>query len=242
MHTIPLQPRPAAALAAVAIALACDAGPASANTGFIQQNGYAVTVDPGSKLTIATGYSGANATGFTIPGNPPYLLQVGPGGNQAQFASLIATFTADPGRVFTSVDWRLSVPVSTTEGSGYVQMNWAVAGNASSASGTTPTWTNGSWFYSGTPYLDSPPVALADGSFLLDIGASLRAVGYPGGCSGALGQCATVGVPWIDVYVQTAVVPEPGAAALMLAGGGVLALLLRRRGAGAMPVAGEARP
>lgn len=229
MQTTPSGAHRALALAAAAFATV----PAAANTMFIQQNSYSITVDPSSKLTIATGYSGAQATGFSLPGNPPYLLQVGPGQNQAQAASLVATFTADPGWVFTGVDWRMTVPVSTTEGSGYLQMNWTVTGHATVHPGSSPTWTNGSWNFNGTPYLDSPFVALNEGSFQLDILASLRAAGYAGGCSGSSGQCATVGAPWFDVYAYTAAVPEPGAAALWLAGGGVLGMLLRRRGSGA---------
>lgn len=143
---------------------------------------------------------------------------------------LKAVFVADPGRVFTRIEWALTADVATTEGSGYVQMGWELAGTTANGSGDTPTWTHPAWYWNATTTLNSPVLALDDSSFQLDISANLRAAGYPGGCSGSAGICARVGAPYIQVWVETAPVPEPGSGALRLAGSGMLAMLARRRG------------
>lgn len=220
-----------AAVAATAAWLAA-AGPAAANTRFADQSDTKVHIDAASALTFATGYSGGGVTGYAIEGAPPYLLLAGPGGNAAASPQLIATFVADPGRVFTRVEWTLAADVSTAEGSGVVQMAWGVGGVGSPASGARPTWSNPVWFWNATTTLASPAVPLDDGSFRLDLTANLRAAGRPGSCSTGDGLCARVGAPFVKVWVETAAataVPEPGGGAQLLAGGGVLALLARRR-------------
>lgn len=218
---------------AAGVALMLVAGdPAAANTGFAQQAGYSVTIHPGSNLSFATGYGGQGVTGYSIESAPAYLLLAGPGAYLTAAPTLKATFAADAGRVFTRIDWTLATDISTVEGGGYVQMDWSLAGGSTTASGSTPTWTNPVWFWNATTTLNSPVVVLDDGSFQLDITAKLSAAGYPGGCSSGDGFCARVGAPFIKVWVETApatAVPEPGSGALLLAGGGALALLLRQR-------------
>jgi hypothetical protein len=216
-------------LAPLAIATLLTPALAAANTGFGDQQDYTVTILPGSDLSFATGYSGANVTGYSIDGLGGYLLTVGPGGWASLTPQLRASFQADPGRIFTRVDWAVAVDVATTEGSGYFAMSWGVAGGAP-ASGSTPVWTNQTWHYNGTQTLNSPAVGLAARRFELDVGSYLAAAGYPGGCSGALGQCASVGGPFVKVWVETAAapVPEPAAWAMLLAGLGLVALGRRR--------------
>lgn len=222
--------RPRAAAGAAALAFLA-AGPAAANTSFADQSDYTVTVSAGSALSIYSVYGGVGITGYSIENAPAYLLLAGPGGYLSAAPDLKATFVADPGRVFTRIEWTLGVDVSTAEGGGYVQMDWNLAGGSSTVSGATPTWTNPVWFWNATTTLYSPVVVLDDSSFQLDITANLAAAGYPGGCSGGDGFCARVGAPYVKVWVETAAapVPEPGSGALLLAGGGVLALLARRR-------------
>ncbi len=125
---------------------------------------------------------------------------------------LKAVFVADPGRVFTRIEWALTADVATTEGSGYVQMGWELAGTTANGSGDTPTWTHPAWYWNATTTLNSPVLALDDSSFQLDISANLRAAGYPGGCAAAQASAPASARPTSRSGSRPRRCPSPAAA------------------------------
>ena len=214
--------RSAVALAAVA---GLWAGPASANSSGFKSYYYSVTIGPASDFSI---YNGEAQTSWYSLADAPQWFMVADGGVVTTTNNLIATFTADPGWVFKSVDVMLAgESVYVYDGTATLNLNTTVSSNSTGVTDAAASWQNPWWFQGATAVVNlyQPTFALNDTTFQLDVTAFFRYEGH-----GALGHPELRA----DVGMVPAPVPEPGTAALLISGIGGLGLLLRRRTARAI--------